>query len=268
MKVLVFGSSGMLGRYVSTYLNNENFEVVNIGRNQVDASETTKGNLHKFISNNTTPGDVIINCMGVIKPVVEDRGEETTIRVNSIFPRMLADLCEQYKVKLIHPTTDCVYTGEKGNYSENDPYDVSDVYGMSKALGEPKNCTVIRTSIIGEEIGQSRSLIEWIKSNKGGEINGFEDHIWNGVTCLQFAKICQEIINENLFWQGIKHVHSNSVNKYELLNIVNDVYELGIKINKVKSAKSIDRSISSIYSLPLPVPSLQVQIQEMSKFSL
>jgi len=181
---------------------------------------------------------------------------------------MLADLCEQYKVKLIHPTTDCVYTGEKGNYSENDPYDVSDVYGMSKALGEPKNCTVIRTSIIGEEIGQSRSLIEWIKSNKGGEINGFEDHIWNGVTCLQFAKICQEIINENLFWQGIKHVHSNSVNKYELLNIVNDVYELGIKINKVKSAKSIDRSISSIYSLPLPVPSLQVQIQEMSKFSL
>ena len=181
---------------------------------------------------------------------------------------MLADLCQQYNIKLIHPTTDCVYTGEKGNYNENDPYDVGDVYGMSKALGEPKNCTVIRTSIIGEEIGQSRSLIEWIKSNKGGEINGFDDHIWNGVTCLQFAKICQEMINKNIFWEGIKHVHSNSVNKYELLNIVNDVYELGIKINKVKSAKSIDRSISSIYSLPLTIPSLEVQIQEMSEFLL
>ena len=101
-------------------------------------------------------GDVIINCIGTIKPRVDSLGDLNAILVNSVFPRVLANVCETLGVNMIHPTTDCVYTGTKGSYDETDKYDVNDVYGMSKALGEPNNCTVIRTSIIGEEVGQTR----------------------------------------------------------------------------------------------------------------
>ena len=165
-------------------------------------------------------GDVIINCIGTIKPRVDELGDLNAIIVNSLFPRLLSNYCESKEIKLIHPTTDCVYTGLKGDYNENDNYDVSDVYGMSKALGETHNCTTIRTSIIGEESVNKRSLVEWVKSEKGNSIFGFTNHYWNGLTCLQFAKVCDKIISENIFWKGIRHIHSNKVSKYELVSII------------------------------------------------
>ena len=181
----------------------------------------------------------------------------------------MANLCEQYKVKLIHPTTDCVYTGNKGDYNEKDPYDVSDVYGMSKALGEPSNCTVVRTSIIGEEVNQGRSLVEWVKSNKDGNTNGYLNHYWNGVTCLQFGKIVETIIEKDLFWVGIKHLHSNKVDKCELSSMINKHYNLNINITPVEVPISVDRSMTTIYEENLKefdIPDLDVQIKEMYDF--
>lgn len=268
MKVFVFGKSGMLGRYVYTYLKEKGYNVVGVGRSEVDASDASSS-LHKYVYDHMSKGDVVVNCMGTIKPRVDELGDSNAIKVNSLFPRMLADICKQYGVKLIHPTTDCVYTGEKGDYHENDPYDVSDVYGMSKALGEPKNCTVVRTSIIGEEVGQGRSLVEWIKGNKGGNTNGYLNHHWNGVTCLQFGKIVETMIENDLFWVGTKHLHSNKVDKYELSSLINEAYDLGITITPVEVPVSVDRSMSTIYKDNLEkfnIPPLKVQIKEMVDF--
>jgi len=269
MKIFVFGKTGMLGQYVYTYLKEKSYNVVGVGRKEVDASNYINS-LQKYIQDNMSEGDVVVNCMGTIKPRDDELGDVNAIKVNSLFPRELANICEQHKVKLIHPTTDCVYTGSKGDYNENDPYDVSDVYGMSKALGEPSNCTVVRTSIIGEEVGQGRSLVEWIKGNKGGSTNGYLNHYWNGVTCLQFAKIVDTMIKNDLFWIGIKHLHSNKVNKYELSSMINKHFNLDITITPIEVPTTVDRSMTTIYEDNLNkfnIPNLDVQVKEMKEYS-
>ena len=267
MKIYILGSNGMLGKYVSTYLN-LNFNVVEINRDLLDASNINEITLQTLLTNlgidNTS---VLINCIGTIKPRVDSLGDLNAILVNSVFPRILSNVCENLECKLIHPTTDCVYSGTKGQYDENDKYDVNDVYGMSKAIGEPSNCTVIRTSIIGEEVNQNRSLVEWVKSNKGKTINGYTNHYWNGVTCLQFAKVCEQIILKNNFWIGTKHIHSNTLNKKELVDLISDIYGLNITVVPTNTPTKCDRSMATIYNTNIEIPNLDTQISEMKNFS-
>lgn len=267
MKIYVLGASGMLGKYVSTYLK-QKFYVIDINRNKIDAANLKQEELHaKLFHLGLKSGDVVINCMGTIKPMVDALGDLNAIQVNSVFPRILANVSEEIGAHLIHPTTDCVYSGLKGSYSEDDKYDVSDVYGMSKAMGEPYNCTVIRTSIIGEEVNQGRSLVEWVKSSANQTVNGFTNHNWNGVTCLQFAKICEELIKNNNYWVGTKHIHSNTLNKQELVQTISDVYELNITVEPKETPIKCDRSMSTIYDTGIKVPTLLEQIKEMKDFS-
>jgi dTDP-4-dehydrorhamnose reductase len=270
MKVIILGSKGMLGRYVWSYLDVAGFDCVGVNRDSLDAAKATEEKLEEVFFKEIKiieKGDVVINCMGTIKPRVDSLGDLNAIQVNSVFPRLLANFCEKHGLKLIHPTTDCVYTGLKGSYNENDKYDVSDVYGMSKAMGEPNNCTVIRTSIIGEEVNQGRSLVEWVKSSANTTVNGFTNHYWNGVTCLQFAKVCEELINTNNFWVGIKHIHSNTLNKQELVETISDAYGLNITVTPVETPAACDRSMSTIHDTGIKVPTLKQQIQEMKEFS-
>jgi len=269
MKVFVIGGSGMLGKYVSTYLK-DYFSVIEINRKIIDASKINEENLIEGLKSvGIVENDVIINCAGTIKPRVDELGDLNAILVNSVFPRVLANVCENIKVKLIHPTTDCVYSGNKGNYNENDKYDISDVYGMSKAMGEPNNCTVIRTSIIGEEVNQGRSLIEWIKSEKNKTVFGFTNHLWNGVTCLEFAKICKKMIDNDLFWVGTKHLHSNTVNKKELVEMISEVFNLNVTVVEKQTDVACDRSLSTIYDTAnvFSIPPLYEQINELYTFS-
>jgi len=187
-----------------------------------------------------------------------------------MFPRILANCVETIGGFMIHPTTDCVYTGNKGSYDETDTFDVGDVYGMTKALGEPENCMVIRTSIIGEEVGQGRSLVEWVKSSKGETVFGYTNHYWNGVTCLQFAKICADIIRAGNHSMGTRHLHSNTLNKQELVQLISDIYELGITVTPKEVDNACDRSMSTMYPDNLDfynIPSLEIQILEMKLFS-
>jgi len=269
MKIYVLGYKGMLGRYVSTYLK-DYFDVINLSRNEIDASKITEEELHaKLFYLGVKENDVVINCVGTIKPQIDALGDLNGIQVNSVFPRLLANVCEKLNTKLIHPTTDCVFTGLKGKYNENDIHDVSDVYGRSKSLGEPNNCTVIRTSIIGEEVGQGRSLVEWIKSSSNTTVFGFTNHYWNGVTCLQFAKICEKIINTNGYWNGVKHIHSNTLNKKELVEMISSIYGLNVTVTSKETATMCDRSIVSIYERvdSMGIPTLETQIKEMKEFS-
>jgi dTDP-4-dehydrorhamnose reductase len=160
-----------------------------------------------------------------------------------------------------------VFSGNRGNYTEKDLHDCVDDYGKSKSLGENLNNTNIRTSIIGEELFNKKSLIEWVKSNKNSTINGFSNHFWNGVTCLELAKFIEILINENNFWKGTKHIFSpESVSKYQLVNLINDVYNLDIKINKIEH-NYCNRLLNSQYDL-VKITSLGDQLQQQKEFNI
>lgn len=270
MKIYVFGHKGMLGRYVYTYLKSKKYEVEGIGRDQLDVSKSDYSEpqirdilRHKGLKQ----GDVIINCIGTIKPMVDKYGTLNAIKVNSLFPHMLANVCEFERYKMIHITTDCVFSGKNGSYDEKFPHDCTDVYGKTKSLGEPENCTVIRTSIIGEEIGTSRSLLEWVKSMKNKTANGYTNHYWNGLTCLQVAKVFEDIIVNNKYWNGVRHIFSDIYTKCALLNAISHIYELNITVNPVEAPTRCDRSMTTIYTnINFNIPPIKNQIQEQRDF--
>lgn len=268
MKIYILGSKGMLGKYVTKYLS-QNYSVFEINRDVIDASNQTEEQLNiKLKEIGLNKDDVIINCIGTIKPRVDQLGDLNAILVNSIFPRLLANVCEKNGWNMIHPTTDCVYSGKKGKYNENDKYDVDDVYGMSKAIGEPKNCTIIRTSIIGEEVNQHRSLVEWVKSQKNNKVNGFLNHFWNGITCLEWAKLVEKIIENKDFWKGTKHfISPTQVSKYELVKMLSNSYNLNIEINPINAESIVDRTLSTIFDEKYKIKELELQIIEMEQFS-
>ena len=266
MKIVVLGKNGMLGRYVYTYFKTCGYETIGVTRKDVEVGEVDRVVLAEyFTSLELGEGDVVINCMGVIKPRVDELGVLNAININSVLPHVLEDVLTDMGVNLIHPTTDCVFDGLKGQYDEDHPHNVTDIYGRTKSLGEPEKSTVIRTSIIGDEVNQGRSLVEWIKSNKGKTVNGFTNHQWNGVTCLEFAKICQQIIEKDLYWEGVRHVFSpTSVNKLELTSMISEVYGLDMTINPFETTVMCDRSMTTKYDdASVVVKELKGQIIEM-----
>lgn len=269
MKIFIFGSSGMLGNYIKKYLSDLNYDIVSFSRKEYDLTFLTIQSLESLLINHEIKEkDIIINCSGVI-PQSSNRQKLTKdlyYKINSIFPIVLSMLCDKLNCKMIHITTDCVFNGNEGLYGEKSNHTETNDYGTSKSLGELSNSTIIRTSIIGEELYNKTSLLEWVKSNKNKEINGYTKHFWNGVTCLQLAKIIEYVIKHNLYWNGVRHIFSpNTVSKYELVSIINNVYKLNIKINKLETEK-VDKSLTSIYKSFYDIPILEKQIEEQKDY--
>ena len=274
MKVFVLGYTGMLGRYVYAYFQGCGYDVVGLSRHEVDASKPELPLRSMFIRSGAKKGDVVINCIGTIKSVVNDHGTLTTIRVNSIFPHLLANVCEEKEYHLIHITTDCVFSGNDGNYTEKSPHDCTDVYGKTKSLGEPTNCTVIRTSIIGEEFGTSRSLIEWVKSQDGKMIQGYLNHLWNGLTCHQTAKVFEDIVRNKKYWKGVRHIYTpdhQGLTKNDLVNLIIKVHGLNIEVKPVNAPIYCNRTLATSvydeetfvpYSLTFGIPDIHTQLEE------
>lgn len=264
----VLGASGMLGAYVSTYLKKQGFTVAELARMDV-ISEVEA--LSKRIKEIVGQGGWIINCVGVIKPQIAVQGPVETIRVNALFPHVLANAALSAGIQVIHITTDCVFSGKTGNYTEKSVHDEVDLYGRSKSLGEPENCIVVRTSIIGEERNHKRSLIEWAKSEAGNQVRGFTNHTWNGVTCLQFAKIAEQIINSGPTWNGVRHVHSpRSVNKLELMEMINDAFKLDLKVTAFETPDPVHRTLKTEYPEicnSFKVSDLKDQLADLKSFS-
>jgi dTDP-4-dehydrorhamnose reductase len=151
------------------------------------------------------------------------------------------------------------------------PHDETNDYGISKSLGELGECTIVRTSIIGEEQINKRSLLEWTLANKGGNVNGYINHLWNGVTCFQLSNIIYDIIQKEMFWKGVRHIFSpTQVSKYELVCLINEIYDLRITINEYQTPQRIDKTLASIYDTcyVFNIPSLKQQIQEQKEFTL
>lgn len=271
MKTFIFGSNGMLGNYVRSHLS-KNHIVIPLTRKDYDLSQLSADGLENLLQDKyVKEGDVVINCAGVIpqssKQRVLDTG--TYFKINSVFPVILGNICEKLKTKMIHITTDCVFSGEDGNYDENSTHDETNDYGMSKSLGDLCKATIIRTSIIGEEVNNKRSLLEWVRSNANRTINGYTNHMWNGVTCLQLAKVIDTIITKELYWTGVRHVLSpRSVSKYELTSIVNEIYNLCITINEFQTIDAVDKTIASRYDEMFEIPDLVQQVRELEQYDL
>ncbi len=266
VNILVLGISGMLGSMVFDYLSkNMNFNVSGTVRNAkyqkeriflFDANHISQLEDKKILNLNI---EYVINCIGITKPFSKDNdpiGVVRGIRINADFPWELAKFAKNHNAKVIQIGTDCVFSGKKGQYNENDKHDPLDVYGKSKSLGEVFDGTtlIIRGSIIGPELKKEVTfLLEWfLNQKKGDTISGWEHHLWNGITTLQFAQICEKIIESNNFDKliDISSVHhflpNEIVNKYELMNIFNDVFDKKLKINRInKPDEKVDRTLSS-----------------------
>ena len=263
--ILVLGANGMLGYAISKYFIAKGFNVTPITRIEFDIAKESIDNF-KLILNNI---DIVINCAGIIKPMIKQTTIEDVLRVNSIFPRNLAKICSCSNILCFHITTDCVFSGRKGKYTENDLFDADDIYGMSKNAGETLECMTLRTSIVGEEKDKKKSLLEWARSNAGKEVYGFINHYWNGLTTVYLAEIIEIIINRNLYIKDIFHIHSQTtMNKYELLSLINDIYKLNLSIKPIEAPERIDRSLNTCKSLlkVITIKTLKQQIEEMRSF--
>ncbi len=257
--IILFGSTGMLGNYCLNILQ-QSYNVIAITRKDYDIMDNNYDKLFNII--NSYNNSVIINCAGSIP----QRGIDNTTKcfiINSLFPKMLDKIATNLNINFIHISTNCVFNYNNGNCNELVMPNETQPYGLSKILGEPENACVIRTSIIGEETLNKKSLLEWIISNKNGKINGYKNYLWNGCTCLTVVNIIKNIIETGSYWKGIRHLHSiNTVSKYELVCMVNEIYNLNINITPIELDNTIDKTLSSIYDNTVITKSIKEQIIE------
>ena len=191
--------------------------------------------------------DLVINCLGAIKQKKAENSE--ILKTNALFPKTLFKLSQSLGFKLIQISTDCVFSGDKGNYLENDKADAEDIYGKSKFLGEVigHNCITIRTSIIGPELNSKDSLLEWFLSKKGSKVFGYKNAYFNGFTTLELSKIIYKyfVLSPTTFKTGLLlHVSSKKISKYNLLKLINATYNCKTIIIPEYKTK-IDRTLSN-----------------------
>ncbi len=258
--VTILGESGMLGCYIAAYFAEHARDVTTPPR--FNAAQASIESLTEILRQ--SGGRAVINCIGAIRQ--RDVSEEDMRAVNAEFPHRLAAACAALDMPLIHISTDCVFSGARGGYVETDVPDARDVYGASKAAGEPRSVSVIRTSLIGSERRNKRSLLEWVKTRAGREADGYTNQQWNGVTCLQLAEFLERIIAEDDYWQGVRHYFSpRSVSKYELVSLISDAYHLDVQVHKVDATASRDLTLASEYEFVSP-PDIRQQLIEMYAF--
>jgi dTDP-4-dehydrorhamnose reductase len=259
MKILVIGGGGMLGhKLVQTF--NDQFDVWTTLKRKFsdyekygifDENKTIEAvDIEEFESVENVvkkiKPQVIINAVGIIKQLPSSKNVVKTLSINSIFPHKLVEVADRYSAKLIQISTDCVFDGEKGNYTEEDVSNATDVYGKSKNLGEivGANCLTLRTSIIGRELQTSHSLVEWFLSSRGKKIKGFSNAIYSGFPTIVLADIIADLIHNHKDVAGLYHVSSEPINKLELLKLLNKAYRAEVEIEPFDDFR-IDRSLDS-----------------------
>lgn len=260
MKIIVLGGEGMLGhkmfqilsaRYPRTkctvlgslkdpfYRALPLFAAANT-LIKVDAADF--GSMRSLL--NSEQPDYIINCIGIVKQRDEARMAIPSITINALLPHLLAEWASKWGGRLIHFSTDCVFSGQKGQYIEEDTSDAEDLYGKSKYLGEVSetNALTLRTSIIGREISQFRSLLEWFLSQNGNKVKGFCRVVYSGVTTNYIAELVEKILVEHPRLCGLFHVTAPAITKYDLLCRLRKAYDIEVEIIPDESEVS-DRSM-------------------------
>ncbi len=262
--ILVLGANGMLGKMISLYLKSNNELNVFVTARDKSAfieknfenkftnfqlSDNYRDNLKKIVDSNI---DLIVNCIGVIKPKIDEKNPNSikeTILTNSYFPLELQNLALKNQIKYIQIGTDCVFSGNDGSYTESSFMDAKDLYGKSKIVGEIEgiNKSLIRSSIIGPEEGKGFSLMNWFLKNTQQEVSGYKNHLWNGVTTLNFAKVVEGFILSNEFNFKTQHlIPRNTITKANLLEEFKKHFNKDVVINHIDAEEIIDRTLLTI----------------------
>jgi dTDP-4-dehydrorhamnose reductase len=284
-KILIIGGEGMIGSAIVKYFSQKKdltifttvsslaiknsllFKKCQKIFSKIDLEEN-KTSL-PMIFNQISP-DIVINCIGVVKQSTEISDYDKTIYLNAVLPHYLANLCANFNCRFIHISSDCVFSGTKGNYKEIDSTDPEDLYGKSKLMGETVNgnALTLRVSVIGHEIKRYQGIVEWFLS-QNKTVEGYQTAIFSGLTSYEFAKVLYTKVIPNSNLKGLYHVSSNPISKHDLLNLIKKIYKK--KIDIIPSTKVIiDRSLnSSIFRnttgyFPIEWPKM---IKEMKKFN-
>ncbi|MDQ3180672.1 MAG: SDR family oxidoreductase [Acidobacteriota bacterium] len=259
MRVLILGGNGMLGHKLVQRLNDK-FEVWSTQRKHLSPDKYpniflpektiygVNAEIFKTVKKSIAQAnpDVIVNAIGVIKQNQSSNNVVKNLIVNSILPHRLANLAQLNNIRLINISTDCVFSGTKGNYRESDVTDALDLYGRSKFLGEvsAENCLTLRTSIIGRELKTNHSLVEWFLSQAGKKVKGYKNAIFSGFPTVILADIIADLIAKNKKLYGLYHVSSQPISKFDLLTLLKKAYQIKIEIEPFEEFK-IDRSLNS-----------------------
>lgn len=231
MKILVLGAGGMVGSMMAQYLTDQKHNVVSSFRRDFDPFRDELPKLDSY--------DYVINCIGLIKQKSSDTN--LLFALNGKFPHSLA----REHDKILHISSDCVFNGNlspQQSYATNSIKDAIDDYGHSKAAGEPTNTMVLRTSVIGPS-KDNFGLFEWFRHTEQNPVKGFANHWWSGITTLELAKIVNKIILENLYKHGIYQISNDKISKYELLLMINSIFDLHKNIQRCDDSKSVNRSL-------------------------
>ena len=258
MKVLILGITGMLGSTLFKFLQQQkqlqvfgsarsykflkHFSALHAQNVITDVNVEDHNSLLKLFAR--TKPDLVINCVGIVKQLASSNDPLQSIPINSLLPHQLALLCQSANARFIHISTDCVFSGNRGNYRESDLADAYDLYGRSKLMGEVdyENAITLRTSIIGHELSGNRSLIDWFLS-QNGKIKGYSKAIYSGVPTVELSQIILNYVIPNIKLKGLYHVAADPINKFQLLSLVKDIYNKDIEIIQ-SDELIIDRSLN------------------------
>ena len=248
MKILVLGASGMLGhkifqvlgaKFPDTYgtiqgsVNDRTLAKISLlrDRNVIACVDAENFPALSALLRHAEP-DVIVNCIGVIKQRPEAKAAIPSIKLNALLPHLLAEVCSEWGGRLIHFSTDCVFSGERGRYTEEDPSDAQDLYGRTKYLGEvtADNAITLRTSMIGRELTRHQSLLDWFLSQNNSTVQGYKRALYSGVTTNYLAELVGNLIENYPGLSGLYQVTGHTISKYDLLCLLRDAWELNIEI--------------------------------------
>jgi dTDP-4-dehydrorhamnose reductase len=258
-QVLILGGSGMIGTGLAQSLQAAGISVEITSRSGDSIDRIPEVAVHKFeaqtdsvadVLSELNIGDFVINCIGMVKSLINDEDRQSRDRaifLNATFPSQLAAVAEGQQLKVIQMATDCVFSGQTGDYSESSAHDALDVYGKTKSLGEVPSPAVmnLRVSVIGKG---NQGLYNWVASQpQGAGINGYLDHQWNGITSVEYGRIIAGILRDGLFQSGVHHiVPKGSVNKNELVNLIaTNAGRNDLQITPINFGKAVDRTLAT-----------------------
>jgi len=259
MRILIFGGDGMLGHRLLRQLAIRHETRVTLHRglahylrfglfdpgNAYDETDVRDARRVAVIVENFRP-EAVVNATGVVKQRPEAHEPDISNEVNAVFPRRLAQVCGAHSAVLVHVSTDCVFSGQKGNYAESDRPDPVDLYGETKLRGEvdAPGAITLRTSLIGQELARKSGLVEWFLAQKGKTINGYRKAVFSGFTTAEFARLIEMLITRHRDAHGVYHASSAPISKLDLLSGLNRRLKLGVNIVP-DDAVVCDRSLDS-----------------------
>ena len=247
MRVFVLGHQGMLGHVVARYLTQQGCQVLTSPQRY--AAQARDPLIETIRDSGCT---WVVNAIGRIKQKSENPAE--LFLANSLFPLHLG-LRLRPDQRLVHASTDCVFSGRQGHYSNDSERDAEDIYGLSKAIGEgvarPGRCVVIRTSIIGPELNGGHGLMGWFL-RQSGEVNGYTNHLWNGITTLEWARICWELMSGRLNTEDpvVQPGFEPPMSKCDMLQLIRKIWGLTVHVRSVEAKDAVDRTLVPTLTRP------------------